>query len=247
MHLPIHHPREGNLLRFWCHNLTWIRVNPDKAPSWVFLLNPSWGGSCTKPRNQTDPAFVFIGKGLVLEAVFFFGPKNRGYSHGSLTIYRNQFQTWSTHKGIGYFMAGQPTLPQATYPPKIHKGLIAGLIKGHQWLIRPAISGGGTWPGEVGWLAMNISWGLADRSIEFHLPNGEDPMNSKKIQAPGDRIWANQIYRLYPLVNWHSNGISPFSMHTNRTNLTPNDMYPLDRCREYILQPGNVVSHHQIK
>ena len=33
------------------------------------------------------------------------------------------------------FMAGQPTPPKAT-PPR-NKGLIAGLIKGNQWLISP--------------------------------------------------------------------------------------------------------------
>ena len=34
-------------------------------------------------------------------------------------------------------MAGQPTPPPVdTYPPHRNKGLIAGLIKGNQWLIR---------------------------------------------------------------------------------------------------------------
>ena len=39
--------------------------------------------------------------------------------------------------------------PGPRTPPEI-TGLIAGLIKGKKWLIliiRPAISGGGTWPG----------------------------------------------------------------------------------------------------
>ena len=33
-------------------------------------------------------------------------------------------------------MASQPTPPPPTYPPR-NKGLIAGLIKGNQWLISP--------------------------------------------------------------------------------------------------------------
>ena len=33
-------------------------------------------------------------------------------------------------------MANQP--PPLTYPPQVNKGLIAGLIKGNQWLINPA-------------------------------------------------------------------------------------------------------------
>ena len=32
---------------------------------------------------------------------------------------------------------GYSTNPRATYPPQFDKGLIAGLIKGNQWLISP--------------------------------------------------------------------------------------------------------------
>ena len=44
-----------------------------------------------------------------------------------------------------YIMASQPT-PPLTYPPR-NKCLIAEPMGFHKPLIRPAISGGGTWPG----------------------------------------------------------------------------------------------------
>ena len=45
-------------------------------------------------------------------------------------------------------MAGQPT-PRATYPPR-NKGLIAGLIKGNQWLISPDHKANNFWGGVRG-------------------------------------------------------------------------------------------------
>ena len=54
----------------------------------------------------------------------------------------------------GSFFHGWSTNPAGPRTPPRNKGLIAGLIKGNQWkkgpIIRPAISGGGTWPGGVG-------------------------------------------------------------------------------------------------
>ena len=48
-----------------------------------------------------------------------------------------------------YRYHGNPSCPPQSYPPQVHKGLIAGLIKGNHWVfISPdhkalAISGGG--------------------------------------------------------------------------------------------------------
>ena len=53
------------------------------------------------------------------------------------------------------FMANQPTPPITGAPPQIHKGLIAGLIKGSQWVfISPNHKAGYFWGGYVGggWL-----------------------------------------------------------------------------------------------
>ena len=45
-------------------------------------------------------------------------------------------------------MAGQPTPPGPRTPPR-NKGLIAGLIKGNQWLISPDHKAGYFWGGYV--------------------------------------------------------------------------------------------------
>ena len=49
--------------------------------------------------------------------------------------------------------------PERNVPLFRNKGLIAGLIKGKQWLIRPdhkALFEGGTWPGRVAWPAITF-------------------------------------------------------------------------------------------
>ena len=47
-------------------------------------------------------------------------------------------------------MAGQPTPPGPRTPPKRNKALIAGLIKGNQWLISPDHKAGYFWGGVRG-------------------------------------------------------------------------------------------------
>ena len=45
---------------------------------------------------------------------------------------------------------GYSTNPPLTYPPPRNKGLIAGLIKGNQWLISPDHKAGYFWGGVRG-------------------------------------------------------------------------------------------------
>ena len=47
-------------------------------------------------------------------------------------------------------MASQPGPPSGSRTPPRNKGLIAGLIKGNQWLINPKNKAGDFWGGIIG-------------------------------------------------------------------------------------------------
>ena len=66
-------------------------------------------------------------------------------------------ESFVIHHGLGEtysWLVIQPTPPRVTYPLPRNKGLIAGLIKGNQWLISPdhkaLFLGGLRGPGGVG-------------------------------------------------------------------------------------------------
>ena len=85
-------------------------------------------------------------------------------------------------------MAIQPTPPKGT-PPR-NKGLIAGLIKGNQWLIRPDHKAGYFWGGYVawgGWLTSHENWPPWKRI--FDIPNSE----------------VSSIFRVNPSITPHAN------------------------------------------
>ena len=63
---------------------------------------------------------------------------------------------FSKHQVLAKIMATSTNPPRATYPPPRNKGLVAGLIKGNQWLISPDHKAGLFWGRDVarggGWL-----------------------------------------------------------------------------------------------
>ena len=103
-----------------CHNLEWVVHSCQH-------LNPPFGCKILSRENASPKRTPFFRrlKFDIQTTSSLFGNLSSRADSSCKKAKKIKFHGYSTNP------------PRATYPPEIHKGLIAGLIKGNQWLISP--------------------------------------------------------------------------------------------------------------